>query len=145
MMRFENGARGMYEGAKTNVVGLNGWTNEYIRAECEGATLVMDHRHIERFVHNPGSANRSELEGRGEQVALIDQPKWANAWLIEKYVRWLDGGEMMETNVEDNLQSVALIFAAIESSRTDLPVKVQALLDAARQSHDNQSTGANKR
>ena len=144
-MRFENGARGMYEGAKTNAVGLNGWTNEYIRTECEGATLVMDHRHIERFVHNPGSANRSELEGRGEQVALIDQPKWANAWLIEKYVRWLDGGEMMETNVEDNLQSVALIFAAVESSRTGLPVKVQALLDAARQSHDNQSTGANKR
>ena len=34
----------------------------------------------------------------------------------------------METNVEDNLQSVALIFAAIESSRTGMPVKVQEFL-----------------
>jgi hypothetical protein len=38
----------------------------------------------------------------------------------------------METNVQDNLQSVALIFSAIESSRTGQPVKVQQLLDDAR-------------
>jgi hypothetical protein len=47
-------------------------------------------------------------------------------------VRWLDGGEPMETNVEDNLQSIALIFSAIESSRTGLPVKVQEFLAKAR-------------
>jgi len=46
-------------------------------------------------------------------------------------VRWLDGGEPMETNVADNLQSVALIFAAIESSRTGEPVKVQQFLQEA--------------
>ena len=39
----------------------------------------------------------------------------------------------METNVEDNLQSVALIFSAIESSKTGQPVKVQQFLDNARQ------------
>ena len=66
------------------------------------------------------------------QLPLIEQPKWANTWLIEKYVRWLDGGEPMETNVEDNLQSVALVFAAIESSRRGEPVKVQELLAATR-------------
>jgi hypothetical protein len=38
----------------------------------------------------------------------------------------------METNVEDNLQSVALIFAAIESSRTGRPVQVQEFLARAR-------------
>jgi hypothetical protein len=38
----------------------------------------------------------------------------------------------METNVEDNLQSVALIFAAIESSCTGQPVKVQEFLHLAR-------------
>ena len=47
-------------------------------------------------------------------------------------MHWLDGGEPMETNVADNLQSVALIFGAIESSRTGLPVKVQELLASAR-------------
>jgi hypothetical protein len=48
------------------------------------------------------------------------------------FSRWLGGGEPMETNVEDNLQSVALIFAAIESSRTGMPVKVQEFLARAR-------------
>jgi hypothetical protein len=38
----------------------------------------------------------------------------------------------METNVEDNLQSVAMVFAAIESSRTGRAVRVQELLGAAR-------------
>ena len=56
-----------------------------------------------------------------------------NAWLIEQFVHWLDGGEPMETNIEDNLQSVALIFAVIESSRSGQPVKVQELLNQARE------------
>jgi predicted dehydrogenase len=55
------------------------------------------------------------------------------AGLIEKFVRWLDGGEPVETNVQDNLQSVALIFAAAESGRTGRPVEVQDFLAQARQ------------
>jgi predicted dehydrogenase len=137
-MHFENGTRALYEGAKTNAVSLNGWANEYIRAECEGGTLIMSNRHIERFPYDDSQKNRRSREGEGEQVPLLEQPKWANAWLIEKFVHWLDGGEPMETNVEDNLQSVALIFAAIESSRTGMPVKVQEFLQqhlTAAQTH----------
>lgn len=130
MMSFQNGARAFYEGAKTNATGLNGWGQEYIRAECEKATIILNHRRIERFWYNPSGSYSDE--GTGEIVPLIEQPKWANTWLIEKFVRWLDGGEPMETNVEDNLQSVALIFAAIKSSKTGSPVKVQQLLEEAR-------------
>jgi len=131
-MHFGNSTRALYEGAKTNAVSLNGWTNEYIRAECEGGTLIMGNRQIERFVYDKSQKNRRAIEGEGEKVTLLQQPKWANAWLIEKFVHWLDGGEPMETNVEDNLQSVALIFAAIESSRTGMPVKVQEFLQQYR-------------
>ena len=66
-------------------------------------------------------------------TTLLDQPKWANAWLIEKFVNWLDGGEPMETNIEDNLQSVALIFSAIESSKTGQSVQVQDFLARTRE------------
>jgi len=127
IMHVKNGPRVFYEGAKTNATGLNCWANEYVRAECEKATFIMDHRRIERFDYKSGQWNDGR-EGKGENVPLIEQPKWANAWLIEKYARWLQGGEPMETNVHDNLQSVALIFAAIESSRAGRPVKVQQLL-----------------
>lgn len=133
-MRFENGTRAFYEGAKTNAVGLNGWTQEYIRAECEGATLVLDRRELRRFQYDAGSTWRSHTEKEGEVLQLKPQAKWANVWLVEKFVKWLGGGEPMETNVEDNLQSVALVFAAIESSRTGSPVKVQELLARTRRS-----------
>jgi predicted dehydrogenase len=132
MMSFENGCKGIYEGAKTNSVGLNGWGHEYIRAECEKATLIMSNRQIEKFTHNAEVGYNSGSEGEGEAIPLIDQPKWTNVWLIDKFVKWLDGGQPMETNVEDNLQSVALIFAAVESSRTGQPVKVQEFLAKAR-------------
>jgi predicted dehydrogenase len=131
-MHLENGTRALYEGAKTNAVGLNGWSREYLRAECEGATLVLDERRLERFLYDSERQWATGQEGEGETIPLREQPKWANAWLIEKFVRWLDGGEPMETNVEANLQSVALVFAAIESSRTGQPIKVQELLQQAR-------------
>ncbi len=127
-MHFANGTRAVYEGAKTNAVGLNGWTREYIRAECEKTTLVLGQRRLEAFHYNPDGRWTEKNEGQGETIPLMEQPKWANAWLIEKFVRWLDGGEAMETNVEANLQSVALVFAAIESSRIGQPVKVQEFL-----------------
>ena len=140
-MRFENGARAVYEGAKTNAVGLNGWGQEYIRAECEGATLILDRRHLERFAYDPSRQWAAGREGEGEEVPLLDQPKWANTWLIEKFVRWLEGGEPpaparplpgMETDIERNLQSVAMVFAAVESSRSGQAVGVQDFLERAR-------------
>lgn len=131
MMQMASGARAVYEGAKTNAVGLNGWGAEYIRAECEKATLIMSHGKIERFDYDPARMRPHKREGEGVEVPLIDQPKWANAWLIEKFVRWLDGGAPMETNVHDNLQSVALVFAAIESSHSGKPVRVQEFLASA--------------
>lgn len=134
-MHFNNGARALYEGAKTNAVGLNGWAQEYIRAECEQATLILSRRQLERYTYNP-DRSWATAEPPGEAIPLLEQPKWANTWLIEKFVHWLEGGEPMETNVEDNLQSVALIFAAIESSRTGQPVKVQELLQQQRDASD---------
>jgi len=119
VMDFPNGVKATYEGAISNAKPLNGWGKEYVRAECEGGTVVLNHRRIR--ILDKGA------EPRG--VPLLKQRKWTNVWLIQKFVRWLDGGEPMETNVDDNLQSVALVFAAIESSRTGQPVKVQELLE----------------
>lgn len=127
-MQLENGARAFYEGAKTNAVGFNGWGNEYLRAECELATLIMDHREVERFDHDGNVRSVQTLHGEGETVPLLEQRKWKDAWLVETFVEWLDGGEPMETHVEANLQSVAMIFAAIQSCRTGGPVEVQGLL-----------------
>jgi len=133
LMDCADGRRAFYEGAKTNAVGLNGWGSEYIRAECRDATFVLQNGRIERFDYDPARKKPQREEGTGTPVPLDEQPKWANAWLIEQYCRWLDGGEPMATHVEANLQSMALIFAAVESSRTGRPVDVQGFLAGARE------------
>ena len=133
MMHFENGVKALYEGAKSNGVGLNGWSQEYIRAECERATLILSNRHLERFLHDPSQRQDNRLHGQGEEIPLLQQPAWTHVWLIQQFLNWLDVGHPMETNVEDNLQSVAMIFGAIESSRTGQSVQVQELLAKTRQ------------
>ncbi len=136
LMRFGNDTRAFYEAAWNNAVELNFWTKEYIRAECEQATLILNHRRLERMAYDPAGA-RGRREGEGEPIPLLEQPKWANAWLIEQFVHWLDGGEPMATNVEDNLQAVAMVFAGIQSSRTGQAVQVQEFLARARKNVQN--------
>lgn len=132
-MRSANGVRCCYEGAKSNARGLNSWGHEYLRAECEYATLILDSRRL-RAHPVEGAACRCQADTDGSyELPLREQPKWANAWLIEQFVQWLAGGEPMETNVEANLQSVALVFAAIESSRTGEPVRIPDYLERTRQ------------
>ncbi|HTL53769.1 MAG TPA: Gfo/Idh/MocA family oxidoreductase [Planctomycetota bacterium] len=133
-MQFENGTRVLYEGANCNAAGLNSWGQDYIRAECEKSTLVLSRRSLEKFPFDAAKSYGTGVEGQGEKIPLLDRPKWSHAWLIEQFAAWLNGGEPMETNVEDNLQSVALVFGGIESSKTGKPVLVQKLLKRKRKS-----------
>ena len=86
----------------------------------------------QRFDHDRDARSVHTRHGAGVAVPLLQQRKWKDAWLVEQFVQWLDGGEPMETHVEANLQSVAMVFAAIESCRIDAPVDVQEFLAAAR-------------
>ena len=133
-MAFENGVEATYEGATTNAVALNGWENEYVRAECRDATLELDARELTRYPYDPDAAPRHNASGppEGESLALDSGEKWTNAWLIEQFCDWVDGGERMATHVEANLQSMALIEAAMVSSERGQPVAVQELLADAR-------------
>jgi len=122
-VQFANGARGVYEGSCSSAVGLNDWTREYIRVDCELGTAILNSREIEVFSRADLVRQRCR-EGQGQRIQLIAQPKWLNTWLIEKFCRWLDGGPEMETNVEANIQAVALIFAGIESQRTGQAIEI---------------------
>ncbi len=46
MLEMENGVHCLYEGAKANASTMNGWSNEYFRAECCDGTLELDRRHL---------------------------------------------------------------------------------------------------
>ena len=130
-MTFENGVRAFYEGAKSNASTLNGWANEYIRAECREGTLILDQRQLSVYPYNGYTGITAGPAVDRKTIPLPAQPRWANPWLLEQFLDWLDGGPAMETNVEDNLQSMALVSAAIQSSRCGRPVRVQEKLGVA--------------
>ncbi len=129
-MHLENGVRAFYEGAKTNAKLLNGWSHEYIRAETEKSTLILDNREL--TAHTIEASDEIRPEPTTSTINLREQKYWKDTWITEQFCDWLDGGAPSPTNVENNLQSIALIFAAIESSRSGEPINVQEFLQTAK-------------
>jgi len=121
-IQMDNGVHCMYEGAKANASTMNGWGNEYFRAECRDGTLELSERHL-RLLHGPAWGKPT-----CEDLALIEQPVWQNAWIAEIYCDWLNGGPAPATNIDDNIQCAALTFAAVESAHTGEVVDVAQYL-----------------
>ena len=108
LVEMDNGVKVVYEGAKTNASQLNGWHQDYWRAECELATLELDQRQLR--IH-------AQLEEAFEkEIPLLEQEAWMNSWLAELFCQWLLGGAEPPNSLEDNIQCAALLFAALESS-----------------------------
>jgi len=120
-MTMTNGVRVFYEGNKTSATTLNGWGQDYFRAECELATLELDNRRLRVM---------SDLEGERVTIEkhLASQTAWTNPWLAELFANWLAGGEAPPNTLEDNIQCCALLFAAIESAHTGRVIDVQEFL-----------------
>ncbi|TYL92363.1 Gfo/Idh/MocA family oxidoreductase [Bradyrhizobium rifense] len=134
LLEFANGARGVYEASSAQSTGLNDWTSEYFRVEAAAGTAILDHREVEVFHRQPKRIRQTNRQGKGQQVSLLPGKKWRNALLIEQFCQWLDGGSPMATNIEDNLQSVAMVFSAIESARIGQPIRVQEFLESFQES-----------
>jgi predicted dehydrogenase len=122
---MENGAKCIYEGAKANASTMNGWGNDYIRAECENGTLELDRRWLRVL---KGGAWEKPLSS---DLPLLNREVWMNPWLAEMFCDWLRGERTDHpTNLDDNIQCAALLFAAVESAHTGKPVDVQEYLKA---------------
>ena len=125
-LQMTNGVRCFYEGAEANASSLNGWAQDYIRAECENGTLELNRRELRLW---RGGAWEKPL---AQDLRLLKLKVWMGAWVAEMFCDWLLGGEPPPTRVEDNIQCSALVFAAIESARTGRPVDVQEFLQKGR-------------
>jgi len=123
LLEMDNGVSVFYEGAKASATTLNGWGQDYFRAECELATLELDKRRLRVMSDLSGERVIAEKQ-------LAKQPAWTNAWLAEMFVNWLNGGDAPPNTLDDNIQCCALLFAAIESAHTGQVIDVQDFLRA---------------
>ena len=122
-VKMQNGVRCSYEGSNANASTMNGWGGDYVRAECDGATLELDNRKLRALQGTPDAPPAIT------ELPLLERPVWMNGWIAEMYCDWLNGGSPPPTQLEDNLQCAALLFAAIESAHTGKVVDVQAYLN----------------
>lgn len=127
-MRFKNGVRAGYEAGFCNATTQNKWGNEYLRAECEKGTIVMNKGGVQLFQPSENKGEDGLYETITTDVSLRENPKWANAYLLEQFVHWVNGGKKMETRIEENLRSMILVFAAVKSSETGQRVYIDEFM-----------------
>jgi hypothetical protein len=87
--------------------------------------VVLDHDGTVRVLeHTPGRGLRTE------ELPSISPRYDGHLWLVNEFLDWLDGGPEPATVIDDNMKSVAMVFAAIEASATRGVVDVQAKVGA---------------
>ncbi|GLQ53141.1 Gfo/Idh/MocA family protein [Devosia nitrariae] len=129
---FQNGVKLSYEGTSCNAVAINPYFKAYVRAECENGVIVLSHGEVERHRHDPTRQRGSRKEGEGEPIPAAQQTKFGNVWLIDRFVRWLDGGGEMETSIETHVKSQAMVYAAIRSVHTGREIDVAEFIEEHR-------------
>jgi len=122
IVEMECGVHAQFEECLGNAHSLDGWSDEYLRAECDFGTIEADHRRI--TVKNGLGFPYAACS----EYPLIEQEYWDHALVIRDFVTWLDGGPEPATSLEDSIQCCALTFAAVESARTGNVINVQDYL-----------------
>lgn len=123
LLGMNNRVRASYEGSGTAAGEQNNWHEEYYRVECEeGAVTVGRDRIVRVHRFRPGA-------GLTTEEIVPDRPQHeGHAEVIRQFLDWLDGGPPPETNLDDNIHSVAVLFAAIEASRAERFVDVEGMV-----------------
>ncbi len=121
-LRMRNGSFASYEGNNLASGKTNSWHGEYYRVECEGGAAVLDRDQTVRIEERSAAGTRQTREV--EPVAVTWEGHLA---MPAQFLDWLDGGPPPPTTLADNLQSTAMLFAAIRASETGTTVDVQEI------------------
>jgi len=108
VMDMSNGSKALYEGNCSEAGLCNSWHQEYYRAECEHGAVILDADGAVRLVRD------GKERERASHVAADEH---GHQTIIRDFLNWLDGGPEAETSLQDNVNSMAMILAAIAASR----------------------------
>ncbi len=123
VLRMTNGSFASYEGNNLATGKTNSWHSEYYRVECEGGAAVLDRDQIVRIEERSAAGTLQTRE-----VAPVEVTWEGHQSVAAQFVDWLDGGPPPATTLADNLQSTAMVFAAIRAAETGTTVDVQEVV-----------------
>lgn len=125
---MDSGVRCALEGSWTVQAGINTWRDEYFRADGSEGALLLDHRRLSRLAGAGALLRQVQLAYPQNDYAAD-----GTEFLLRAFVDWVGGRrDGHPTSLDDNLQCMALLFAAIQSAETGQVVDVQALLRASQ-------------
>jgi predicted dehydrogenase len=144
-LRMTNGVHATYEGTGTAAGEQNTWHEESYRVECEGGAVAVGRDkvvRIHRFKRGQGL--------RTEEVPLLKPPHAGHSAIVDQghgavigqFLDWLDGGAEPESVLNDNIKSIAIVFAAIEASQSSQMVDVASMVGAVTQSATSAATAS---
>lgn len=121
LIRFASGARASYTGSWCSPGSETSWNAQW-RFSGPGGTVLWD----------GDSAPSIDLTDAGvASVPIVDGGTGLSASLTAMLAH-LGGGPLPSTTIGDNLHSLALVFAAIESAQARRPIAVLDVLECAR-------------
>ncbi len=116
---MDNDTRACYE-ANLNATGnQDKWHEEHYRTECEHGSVS---------VSSEGTIRLCRVGEQDEIVPVPNNSPPGHVAIIGQFLDWLEGGEPPECTLEDNLQSTAMMFAAIEAGQQHTSVSVKDFL-----------------
>lgn len=129
-IEFDCGLCALLEGSWAVRATVGPWRDEYIRADGETGALLLDHRKLHRL-HTPAGALRPL---NSEPLPCNSVGPSGTAYLLNAFLDWIAGrAESHPTTLSDNLQCMALLYAANASAERHAVVDVQEFLaDAQR-------------
>jgi len=128
LMRMDNGIHAFYEGNSSAAGIVNCWHGEYYRAEFENGTVEISHG-AEMKIHRVG-----------QEVQTYDAPAIplsGHDYLFDEFLNWLDGGKPSATRIEDNIQSFAMVMAAVDTTIDGQPKLIANVVSELMSEHSS--------
>jgi predicted dehydrogenase len=121
---FDGGAVVSYRGSWTSSGPQTLWSGEW-RIECEKGEIAWTGRADGQKLSDERVTVRRLGTKRPKTVALVELPDVDRGGTLGAFVEAIKSGKEPETSGRDNLRTLALMNAAIESSQTGAPVTVE--------------------
>jgi predicted dehydrogenase len=108
---LEDGARVVYEGNCISAGDLTSWYGD-IRAEGEHGALTMVYPRL--YIARRG-ADQTHVAGLREDLAVVTDSHAGQVHALAEFLDSIAQGRPAETSGEDNLRTMAMLFAAVDA------------------------------